>query len=316
MPPNRPHTPPFLTDTERQFFAETKRWRWVTTLLAPDAEPPVAHPAHERWIAREKHIHRPAMREVMFGLRGESVFGLHGRVYRLAPGTVFLFDRDEARDWTPAPHQKGYTTLWLHFDRATSFRFNSFALDAGQRVIREISPRIKDGEAARQIIEAWERCSVTPWDALSWALLKAALTLALLEILTTLRREPPPRNPHREVILAVQEYIRSHPGADLGLEPLARIAGYSPFFVHRLFVQQTGQTPKSYVNEVRLRRAQELLREGLSLEAIAEQIGLRHASHFSRFFKQQTGLSPGAWRMPSTARAIQGTSERARGRLR
>lgn len=284
-----------LSASEQEFLQETGNWRWVASIGAEDIAPAIRHMKHQRWINAKGNVHRPAMREIMFCLRGDSVFGFHGQVHRLLPGTVFLFDHYEGRDLISAPYQKDYGTLWLHFDKRESFRYNTFALDATGRPYREISTRIKAGDSGCLIMDAWDHCKETPSDRLCWTLLKAALTTTLLEILGTARQQPLP-SPQQEVIASVQEYIRNHPMDDLSLRNLSRIAGYSSFFFHRLFVQYAGQTPRSYVNHVRLDRAKALLRQNYTLEAVAGMIGMRHPSYFSRFFKEHMGCPPGNWR--------------------
>lgn len=285
----------WLKDSEQEYLQKTANWRWVASLNGEGIAAPIVHPRHQKWIRQENHIHRPAMREVMFCLRGDSVYGFNGAVHRILPATVFLFDRHESRDWVSAPYQKDYETLWLHFDRQNAFRYNTFGLDVRQRPRRALSSRSKTGDLPCLIMDAWDRCIEEPREPLCWPLLKAALTAALLEILGTARQDGI-SNPHQEVIVSVQEYIRKHPEEELGLKHLARIAGYSPFFVHRLFVLYTGQTPHRYVQQVRLERGKELLRLNYTLEAIAGMIGMQHSSHFSRFFKQQMQCTPGEWR--------------------
>lgn len=51
------------------------------------------------------------------------------------------------------------------------------------------------------------------------------------------------------------------------------------------------------LNEARITLSQELLRNNrLTIDAIAVRLGYAHPSAFIRFFRQQFGVTPGAWR--------------------
>ncbi len=285
-----------LTPSEAVHFQNTANWKWVTSIGAPDVEPAIRHRKHQQWIANHAHIHRPGMREIMFCLRGKAVFGYHGKVYRLEPGTLFLFDHHQGRDFVPAPYQKNYATLWLHFDRRDSFRYNTFALDVQGNPHRDLSTRFYEGELSTLMSDAWDQCNAFPFDPLCWTLLKSALATTMLALIGTARRPTVQRNLQAKVVASMQDYIRHHPGDDLNLQNLARMAGYSPFFFHRTFLRYTGLTPRTFVNQVRIERIKELLASQDTLERIAEKIGFQHASYLSRLFKQSTGCTPSQWR--------------------
>ena len=89
----------------------------VTFQLEPSSQ--LHHPRHEAWIRQKGNSHSPAHREVMFALSGEKLFGLCGDVYLCSPGSVFLFDHYESRDYVVPPDNefKPNTVLWLHFFR-------------------------------------------------------------------------------------------------------------------------------------------------------------------------------------------------------
>ena len=52
----------------------------------------------------------------------------------------------------------------------------------------------------------------------------------------------------------------------------------------------------AYISEWRLSIARSLLRQGKSLQVVADEIGYSSASAFSRAFVAQTGISPSEWR--------------------
>jgi AraC-like DNA-binding protein len=83
----------------------------------------------------------------------------------------------------------------------------------------------------------------------------------------------------------------------LSLSTLATAVGLSPFYAARLFSNTVGMPPQAWRNQVRLNRAQGLLRQGLSVTEVALSQGFSDQSHFTRHFKRAFGIAPGRWQM-------------------
>lgn len=81
------------------------------------------------------------------------------------------------------------------------------------------------------------------------------------------------------------------------LADLARLAGYTPQHLNRLFRRAVGATPLRILLDLRLARAAELLAHGpLTIEAVARAVGFADPAYFSRRFRAHHGLSPRQWR--------------------
>jgi len=77
------------------------------------------------------------------------------------------------------------------------------------------------------------------------------------------------------------------------VDELARLVNMSPSYLTRLFREQTGRSPASFVREVRLRRAYDLVQTTfLSIKEVMAAVGWNDPSHFSRAFKRRFGVSP------------------------
>ena len=102
----------------------------------------------------------------------------------------------------------------------------------------------------------------------------------------------------------VRDFVEAHLGQDLGLDALARQAGFSPYHFTRLFRQTTGETPHQFVLRRRIERAGRLLENpDFPLGQVALATGFAHQSHLARHFKRHTGLTPSAYRRERTNRA-------------
>ena len=103
-------------------------------------------------------------------------------------------------------------------------------------------------------------------------------------------------------VRACLDYIDLHLEDELSLRTLARLSGYSDYYVSKRFKKEVGMTPKEYIRKKRLERAKFLLR---STQADVREIGerLRFCSHsyFADAFRREVGMSPTQWREQETA---------------
>lgn len=102
------------------------------------------------------------------------------------------------------------------------------------------------------------------------------------------------RNYSEEIHRAI-DYIEEHLSENITLEKLAGIACFSPFHFHRVFVAETGETPRNFVERNKLEKAAGLLFHNplKTISDISLECGFSSASAFSRAFKKQYGTPPG-----------------------
>jgi AraC-like DNA-binding protein len=87
--------------------------------------------------------------------------------------------------------------------------------------------------------------------------------------------------------------------ANYSTEALASLCGLSIRQLERNFKQTMAQSPKQWLNALRLEAARKLLQDGGSVKEAALSFGYKHPHHFSRDFRKFFGVSP------SRAHAIQ-----------
>jgi two-component system response regulator YesN len=107
-------------------------------------------------------------------------------------------------------------------------------------------------------------------------------------------RDSLPNGQHIHLIRHAKEYIEQHYAEpDLSLNDVAAQANLSASHFSAVFSQETDQTFKEYLTEIRIRKAKELLRMTTLRSAdIAYQVGYNDPHYFSSVFKKKTGLSP------------------------
>lgn len=93
----------------------------------------------------------------------------------------------------------------------------------------------------------------------------------------------------------VRSHLEHHHHRVVTLAELSSLTGLSPYRVSRLFRGVVGVPLASYLALVRVRRARSLIAAGMSLAAVAHEVGYSDQSHFSRQFKRIVGMSPGRY---------------------
>ncbi|MFL2001933.1 MULTISPECIES: helix-turn-helix transcriptional regulator [unclassified Microbacterium] len=90
--------------------------------------------------------------------------------------------------------------------------------------------------------------------------------------------------------------VRDDPGRLWTVDALATIGAMSRTVLSERFRAAFGRSPASYVTEVRMRRAQELLQAGRSVSETSRALGYASDEGFSRAFRRHVGVVPSSWR--------------------
>ena len=80
------------------------------------------------------------------------------------------------------------------------------------------------------------------------------------------------------------------------LDQICRCAGLSKSTLLRAFTKSKGVTPYRYLETIRINEAKKLLAEGMTPVEAAIETGFSDQSHFSNYFIQFIGLTPGLYR--------------------
>ena len=91
------------------------------------------------------------------------------------------------------------------------------------------------------------------------------------------------------------DYLQDNYQDDISLDDLAALTHLSPYYLLRSFKKAIGVPPHLYQQQLRISKAKELLSAGYSPARTANDLGYVDQSHFSRQFKQITGLTPGSF---------------------
>lgn len=98
-------------------------------------------------------------------------------------------------------------------------------------------------------------------------------------------------------IARAQHYIEQHYGEKITLAQLAALGSISVSALNRNFKKEVGLTPMEYLTQIRIQKAQKMLRRPeRSVTDIAIQCGFGSSAHFSDVFGKLYGYTPSQYR--------------------
>lgn len=100
----------------------------------------------------------------------------------------------------------------------------------------------------------------------------------------------------------LQDYIEKRMGEPITMRQLADAAGYSPWYLSRIFKEVTGKSPFEYIRSRRLTQAALVLRDGdRRVLDVALDFVFDSQEGFTRAFSREFGIAPGRYQARTPA---------------
>ena len=160
---------------------------------------------------------------------------------------------------------------------------------------RTLPPAVSDPGLSSALLAA-HRAFAAAEPAMGKALLEEVLAALFALYGTPSERTAPVSSRVRRT----QALLEARRDGRLPLDELSRLVGCTPHHLIREFRRHVGLTPGDYLVQLRVRRAQQLLREGWSTSEAAAELGFADQSHLTRQFKRQLGMTPNVYRRAVT----------------
>lgn len=105
------------------------------------------------------------------------------------------------------------------------------------------------------------------------------------------------RNDSADAVRALVEYVGAHYRQPLSRVQIAKALGYNESYISHLFSDALNTTAPEYINRLRIYDAQKmLLGTDYSVTQMVSELGFGSIRNFNRVFRQETGMSPRAYR--------------------
>jgi AraC-like DNA-binding protein len=110
-----------------------------------------------------------------------------------------------------------------------------------------------------------------------------------------LTREIYPKEHLCQQAIKAKSFIDTHYAANIHLNVISEQAYLSKFHFIRLFKTMYGQTPHQYLVSVRIEKAKQFLKTGMSITDTCFSVGFSSTTSFTALFKKTTGSTPSAF---------------------
>ncbi|MDN4494743.1 bifunctional transcriptional activator/DNA repair enzyme AdaA [Ureibacillus aquaedulcis] len=113
-------------------------------------------------------------------------------------------------------------------------------------------------------------------------------------------------SPNKELVRTVIAFLVNHYKQKLELQDIADHAGVSIFYLERLFKKETSETPRTYLEKIRVDKAAHLLKntDRTNLE-ISYEVGFQSSSNFYKVFRRLKNCSPSEYRNQTRKEMVQ-----------
>ncbi|WP_119302380.1 AraC family transcriptional regulator [Dongia deserti] len=231
--------------------------------------------------------------------RGAMVSLYRNRRNVLTPGDVDFLEPGEVHtSWEG--DGSGWSYRCLYLDPG----FVAFAgLERGDMripTLRQLAPH-KDGVLFAALQSAHAGLLRTQDEALAGETRLTQAVAALLQKSTATKIASARSGAEPSHVRRVRQYLHDRLEERVSLRALAALVDLNPVYLVRAFRRATGLPPHAYQRQIRINRAQSLLRQGESPAAVAAATGFADQAHLTRAFRNALGITPAAYARAQTA---------------
>ena len=247
--------------------------------------------------ASNHHYHEAY--ELYYLYEGERLYYIAGKTYRVPRGSFVLIPPYEMHS-TGVATPAGYDRFLLYFSKdyfeKTSASIGTWLKEALAREERIIPVEFQKQRLVETLLSAmleeYEEHPTGYEHFLSATMTQIFLLIGRSKAHTGINEQYNVDAVHKTISEAVA-YINLHYAEQLTLGEMADRFFVSPGYFSHAFKRITGIPFVKYVNGIRIKEAQRLLRtKDVTVAAVAEAVGYTSTTHFGRVFREITGQTP------------------------
>ncbi|MBP7142428.1 MAG: AraC family transcriptional regulator [Opitutaceae bacterium] len=229
---------------------------------------------------------------LLFCLEGSGELQISHSRYRMTRGMIALLRPFEFHAYEADPKDP-WSYYWIHFNGTLAQQYYDVLSGNGRRCCLHLEPEMS-------FVQAFEKVLTVLHAGQAYRdLVQASCALHQLlgEIcrLACNQKEGPESVETR--LGRTLEVLRNNLGMHVSIRELAAIAKMSHAYYASQFRRHTGESPRSFINKLKIEKACEYLRTtNAKIETVAHLLGCDDPFYFCRLFKRLTGRTPSGYR--------------------
>jgi AraC-like DNA-binding protein len=221
--------------------------------------------------------------------RGQLLSG--GRSWDLSAGDCYVISPGELAGYQPEPNTN-WSYYWVAFDGLNAQSFLRRAGFSSEKPVRAL------GDMGTVVAIFQEMFAASQVKSSGDLRLLSGLYRLLAGLLDSAPADGQAAGGTKHLYAAkAVEWLEINYPRDISIADLVDFIGLNGKYFSRMFKAETGQSPQSFLINLRLNKACELMRNPApSIGDIARSVGYPDQLLFSRMFRRFKGSSPAAWR--------------------
>lgn len=242
-------------------------------------------------------MHYHSAYELYYLINGERDYFIGDRFVKIFDGDLLLIPPNTLHRTAG----KGATRILMHFER--DYLLQYFTPKTVDALLGGNLPTVfRPGKEEKALLNSLFSTMLDAYNSSSYveesALDRIAFCLPmLLSTVQNAKNNYVEQHCSDQRISRIVQYINDNYGKIQTIDEIANQFFISKFYLCRLFTKELGGSLISYLNTVKIRAACTMLKDtDKTVTEIALECGFHSSSYFSKVFKEETKLSPGAYR--------------------
>lgn len=254
-------------------------------------------------ISSKKPFHIHSQFEIVFSLTDEIICELENQTIPIPPGCFLLLNHMDLHCLRTSTNQpcRRYV-LFFSPEYLSGFSFDAdlqecfIYRNVNTPQLLPLSSEEQRKEAAAYLEQLLFYHNADPGKLYGCELSKKLLLAQLLLFINRRYREihkvPFSGSENHKTFYRIISYISSNYSKELTVDDICRQFLLSKAALYHLFHDICRESPGEYIIRYRLEKSKEFLHQNCTVEEAAFLSGYSNQAHFSRIFKQRTGLTP------------------------
>jgi AraC-like DNA-binding protein len=228
--------------------------------------------------------------QIVYITRGEGIFGVEGKTYRVLPGSLLLILPGIKHFYKPVL-EIGWHEYWTGFKGGFYSNLVEEGILSPEHTFFEVGLRNGIVSIFRQIFD-----EVRTQQPLYQLKACAGILTLIAEILTHERRSGQP-NYYQKIVEKAKYLMETNVFKAINVPSISEQTGVSSSKLNEIFKTYTSMTPYQYYIHIKIHKAESLLeQDNVTVKEAAFSLGFEDPCYFSRLFKNKTGVAPSDWK--------------------